>query len=240
MRNRNYEYRIIHFFSLLFAVYMVGLGLFVDFSPEWYMNLWEKLIIYFSPMLLLFMDMKLHLRKLEEEEEKRTIQYKTMRRIFTIYVIALATLLFLGSTFRGGIYHRNIWNAKPFSQDHFDYYCNLHLMKSVKMYYHAFQDGSMSLKLIALNLLGNLIAFAPFGFFLPVTFGKKIRNVGQFLLAVTFASVLCELIQFITMVGQGDIDDVLLNVLGALIIYLLVHIPIVRELIRKVLPYGDF
>ena len=163
-----------------------------------------------------------------------------MQRIFVIYVIALATLLFLGSTSGGGIYHRNIWDVEPFSKDHFDYYCNLHLLKSVKMYYHAFQNGTMSLKLIVLNLVGNLIAFAPFGFFLPVVFGRKVRNVGQFLLAVTFASVLCELIQFITMVGQGDIDDVLLNVLGALLVYMVVHIPIIRKLIRKILPYGDF
>lgn len=237
---KNNTYKFIHILTLLFSVYMVCLGLFVDFHPKWYMSLWEKLIIYATPMVVLFLDMKLNMRRITDEEEKCRLQHKTLHRIFVIYVISLATLLFLGSTFRRGIWDRNIWQVEPFSKDHITYYCNLDILKSTKMYYRAAVHHTMSLKIIILNLVGNLIAFAPFGFFLPVLFKKKIKNVFIFTIVIVLSSGLGEFVQFITMVGQADIDDVILNVLGALIIYSIVHIPVMRKGIRKMLPYGEF
>ena len=240
MRNEAYPYRIIHIFSLLFAVYMVGLGLFVDFNPTWYMSLWEKVVIYFTPVLLLFFDMKLHLHKLEDRQEKVTLQHKTMRRIFLIYLIALATLLFLGSTFRLGFFERNIWHAKPFTKEHFKDYCNFKFFKSIKMYYHAYLYHSMTTRTIVLNLLGNLIAFAPFGFFISVLYRKKFKNIFFFTVLVIGASILCEFIQFITMVGQADVDDVLLNTIGAVMMYIFMYLPPIHKLTHKILPYGNF
>lgn len=235
-----YRYRIVHYFAVFFAICMVALGLYVDFHPVWYMNLLDKLIIYCSPMLLLFLDLRLHLKHLPNASEKRRIQYRMLKLIFLIYLIALATLLFLGSTFRAGVAERNIWKVDPFSQDHIDYYLNLKPLKSVKMYVSAFVNQTMTLRIIILNIVGNLIAFAPFGFFIPVIYSKKIKNIFSFVLVVTLSCITMEFIQFITMVGQADIDDLLLNLIGAVITYLFVHIPPIRKAVHKRLPYGDF
>ena len=235
-----YKYRIVHIFAVFFAVCMVALGLYVDFHPLWYMNLFEKFIIYLAPMILLFWDLQLHLKNLPSVGEKRNIQRRMMKMIFLIYIIALATLLFLGSTFRAGLSERNIWKVEPFSKDHIKYYLNLELLKSVKMYSNAFVNHTMTLRIIILNMVGNLIAFAPFGFFIPVIYSKKIKNIFSFVLVVALSCITMEFIQFITMVGQADIDDLLLNVMGAVITYLFVYIPPIRKAIHAKLPYGDF
>lgn len=240
MKKVRYQYRFIHYFSVLFAVYMVALGLYVDFHPTWYMSLWEKIVIYVSPMLLLLWDMKLHLKHLEDTQEKIRLQRRMLKGIFAIYLIALMTLLFLGSTFRRGFEDRNIWQVEPFSQDHIDYYCNLKVFKSVRMYYHAFVNHTMTMRIIVLNLVGNLIAFVPFGLFVPLIYRKRIHNILQFTILAILCSTAMEFVQFITMVGQADIDDVILNVLGAVIMYLIVYIPPIHRMIHRFLPYGDF
>lgn len=232
-------YKYIHFFAIIFSISVVTMGLIVDFHPGWYMNGWEKILVYVSPMLLLFFDMNVHLKYIESIERKKQLQIRTLKGIFTIYIIVLATLLFLESTFRRGFADRNIWQVVPFSKDHIKYYSNLIPLKSVTMYYTAFQKKSMSLTIITINVLGNLLAFAPFGFFIPILYKKKVQNVFKFLIIATISSTLVEVIQFLTMVGQADIDDVILNVLGALIIYILMHLPFIKRLMVRMFPYTD-
>ena len=67
-----------------------------------------------------------------------------------------------------------------------------------------------------LNLLGNVIAFIPFGFMIPIVSLKNrvfFRTVGlTFLL-----SLFIECIQLIARVGSFDVDDLMLNTLGGII-----------------------
>ena len=64
--------------------------------------------------------------------------------------------------------------------------------------------------------LGNVIAFIPFGFMIPIVSLKNrvfFRTVGlTFLL-----SLFIECIQLITRVGSFDVDDLILNTLGGII-----------------------
>lgn len=68
------------------------------------------------------------------------------------------------------------------------------------------------------NLAGNLFLFVPFGVFLPLIF-HVVRWRGV-LIAVALFSLLLECMQ-IFFIGTPDIDDVLLNALGALSGYML-------------------
>lgn len=71
---------------------------------------------------------------------------------------------------------------------------------------------------VILNLAGNVVAFMPFGFILPVLFriNRKWYIILQwsFVLSLTF-----EVIQLVTKVGSFDVDDLLLNSLGGLLGY---------------------
>ena len=48
-------------------------------------------------------------------------------------------------------------------------------------------------------------------------------------------SVIVELIQFLTSTGLADIDDVILNALGALVSYAIMKIKKVKEFVQKIL-----
>jgi glycopeptide antibiotics resistance protein len=68
------------------------------------------------------------------------------------------------------------------------------------------------------NLFGNLLALAPMGFYLPRIFPKTTRR-GRFF-AVLFCIVsFIELSQLIFKCGYFDIDDYILNMSGAWIVY---------------------
>ena len=64
------------------------------------------------------------------------------------------------------------------------------------------------------NIGGNFLLFLPMGFFLPTLF-KAVRTEGRCLLAVFFTVLGAELLQGILRVGIPDVDDLLLNMLGA-------------------------
>jgi glycopeptide antibiotics resistance protein len=67
---------------------------------------------------------------------------------------------------------------------------------------------------IIIYLAGNLIGFAPLGFFLPVMFTKE-RKFTAYLVTVIIGITILELMQLMTMRGSFDIDDVILNTAGA-------------------------
>lgn len=64
------------------------------------------------------------------------------------------------------------------------------------------------------NLLGNILLFIPFGYFLPDLF-PGLRRFFLTALAVTVTITTVELLQLLLTVGTCDIDDLLLNVTGA-------------------------
>ncbi len=76
--------------------------------------------------------------------------------------------------------------------------------------------GKPSIHIAMQNLLGNIFAFSPLGLLLPLLFikCKKIKNI--FIIS-TGVSLIIELVQVIFSLGSGDIDDLILNVLGSLL-----------------------
>ena len=70
------------------------------------------------------------------------------------------------------------------------------------------------------NILGNVIAFAPFGFLLPI-----LKKSYRHFLVITFLSLVfslsIELIQLTTRVGIFDVDDILLNTVGGVLGYII-------------------
>lgn len=71
-----------------------------------------------------------------------------------------------------------------------------------------------------LNILGNVVAFLPFGAFLPV-FLEKSRNFWRTTLYSFELSLLAELWQLVFRVGCFDVDDLMLNTLGGMLGYAL-------------------
>lgn len=66
-----------------------------------------------------------------------------------------------------------------------------------------------------INILWNIIAFVPLGFLLSIVF-NEIKKYKCIILSSFFLSLLYELIQLLTALGDFDIDDILLNVFGSI------------------------
>ncbi len=73
------------------------------------------------------------------------------------------------------------------------------------------------------NIAGNIFAFCPFGFLLPVLNNKK-RGILYVTLVSFEFSLFIELIQLITRVGSYDIDDIILNTIGGILGYIIYRI----------------
>ena len=82
---------------------------------------------------------------------------------------------------------------------------------------------SQNIRISVENILGNIIAFAPFGFWLSVLTDRM--NKFKFVILSSFIlSSVFEIIQLLTALGDFDVDDILLNVLGAVLGYLFYQI----------------
>ncbi len=71
---------------------------------------------------------------------------------------------------------------------------------------------------VILNLAGNIVAFAPFGFLLPLLSVKERRMIMILLLSFELSLVI-EVVQLFTGRGSFDVDDLLLNTLGGMLGY---------------------
>lgn len=91
-------------------------------------------------------------------------------------------------------------------------------------------EGVITVK-IFLNLVGNIIAFIPLGFCLPILL-KKCKSLISTLKSALLIVMVIEVTQLITTLGSFDVDDILLNILGATIGYLMYKIAII--VIKKV------
>ncbi|MBH0332951.1 antibiotic resistance protein VanZ [Brevibacillus brevis] len=71
----------------------------------------------------------------------------------------------------------------------------------------------------AVNFVGNVIAFMPFGFLLPLLFPKKAGSLFRVIQLSLMLSLGVELTQLVMNVGTFDVDDLLLNTAGGIIGY---------------------
>ncbi len=72
-----------------------------------------------------------------------------------------------------------------------------------------------------INLLGNVAVFVPFGLLIPFVF--RVRWL-SFIIRFASGILILELLQLITRRGTADIDDIILNTIGACIGYAVIEI----------------
>lgn len=98
------------------------------------------------------------------------------------------------------------------------YRYNLVPFKEIKRFVYYFHH--LGLAAVLMNIAGNVIAFMPFGFGIPMIAEHKCRFLSVTL--YTFGlSLGIELIQLVSKVGSFDVDDLMLNTLGGILGYIL-------------------
>ena len=109
-----------NYIIIVLSILMVCFGLIMDFSNQINMSGTLKIVIYVIPMVLLFINMIIQIKLSTEDDYKEKIRKQMLWMIFIIYIIAIFTLLFLGSNFRfiGGYLYWNLDNVNliPFRE----------------------------------------------------------------------------------------------------------------------------
>ena len=144
-----------------------------------------------------------------------------MLLLFWYYLWVLANVLFFDNAFGRGFHAGADLGA-----------VNLEPLRTIKNYLIAYGYGNISLRLVLLNLLGNLAAFAPMGVFLPALFRWQ-RSIFFFTATLTLGVTAVEVAQVYTGAGSCDVDDLILNLAGALIVFVLCRItPLWKHICR--------
>jgi len=105
----------------------------------------------------------------------------------------------------------------PFSE-YFSRRVNLVPFRMIYRQTKALVAGNYLPRHFVVNVIGNLAAFAPFALFLPVFF-KKCRRFGVFFVVLSAIILAVETCQLLTRVGSFDVDDYILNMLGAALLF---------------------
>ena len=145
--------------------------------------------------------------------------------LFVIYIIFLVYFLFFSEEYGRAAEAQRVYryNLIPF-------------VEIRRFWIYREQLGTFA---VFSNIFGNVIGFLPFGFILPVIFRRM--NSG-FLICVSgfILSLTVEVIQLVTKVGCFDVDDMILNTLGATLGYVLFSSVIILLLFTGNIPRGVF
>ena len=143
-------------------------------------------------------------------ERKRSTAQILTRLLFVAYALWMLWLLF-GQRFGTQIYSQQLarsLNLKPFAT--IDMYRKLLVSSNSKLF----------LRHAVINLAGNVAMFVPLGFFLPRIFPEFRRFFATFFFCLLLIATV-EVFQYFTMLGACDVDDIMLNMIGISIGYVL-------------------
>ncbi len=133
--------------------------------------------------------------------------------VFAAYTLVMLWLLFGQrlQVYISGTWTENYW--EDFLQK-----INLIPFHTIAEFWDALQNGSRSHAFI--NLAGNVVLFVPLGFLLPRVFPKA-KTFGGCMLLVFLIMLCVEILQLVTLLGSFDVDDLILNIIGAAVGYVL-------------------
>ena len=126
--------------------------------------------------------------------------------LFVLYLVLLTYFLFFAEEM----------GRSPDARAEYSY--NLTLFKEIRRF--LLYRNILGWRAVFLNIFGNVLAFMPFGFFLPVIW-ERTRH-WYITVILSFAmSLLVETMQLVGKVGSFDVDDLLLNTIGGFAGYII-------------------
>lgn len=94
---------------------------------------------------------------------------------------------------------------------------NLKPFHTIRLFWRLLRHSGF-VRQAVVNLAGNVVMFVPLGLLLPAAFQRKPRLWKTLLVSGLLISAV-EMAQLLTLLGSCDVDDLLLNLLGAAIGY---------------------
>ncbi len=218
--------------SIIIGISIILIGFVIIFSllPNTVLNVIVTLGGFAIPIFLIIVTMIVEIKKSKDIQEKDYIRNFWLKILFIIYWLLLITILFLKNEYRMGGFE----NINTFSKEHFET-SNIIPFATIIDYISRLFSNNINTSIVIINLATNLLLFAPMGFFIPILFKNRIKNIKQFGIIMVIITIFVEIVQFITYSGSTDIDDIILNTVGAIIVYMLMKTKFVKNLLKKVI-----
>ncbi len=157
---------------------------------------------------------------------------RAMLFFFLLYVYLLINLTLLDKSLGRGTISGTLDNAARRAA-YLERYVNLRPFESIwQVYIKGFVNGYVNTYYTLLNLIGNICALMPLALFLPYFWHAQRR--WYVFLPTMLVSVACiEGLQLLFMVGSCDVDDLILNVGGAILAYVLLRLSPMQRLTER-------
>ena len=221
MKNKIYDYLSIICYVVSFLLLILCINI------KTLMNI--KLILLLIVCILIYIDSLILVKKLNYNKKILKINLIIYFLIYTVTIFSLT--LFNEIYGRQGLILID-WD-KTLLNNYLKQSFNIEPLYTIKLFTNGYIRGIVSFKDFSVNIIGNFLAFMPYGLFLPLIF-KSMKKYYKFLITMIIIVIIIELLQFLTMSGSCDIDDLILNVLGASIIYFIVKIKCINKFIHKI------
>lgn len=143
--------------------------------------------------------------------------------VCAVYAAVLIWLLYFNARTRADMTIAEVWRSEG----------NLIPFRTIAGIFRDWKYGWVSTFDMIWNNLGNLLAFLPLGMALPCLFRRMQRAWRTTPTAALIVTVV-EIMQLLTRRGMPDVDDLILNTVGALGGYGIVCIPPFRRLLVRV------
>lgn len=231
MKNKIYKALIIVFYLLSFLILLFCIK--VRLTPHIYLETGFRLILLLIVCIFIYINGYLLVKKLNYN--KRILKINLII-YFLIYTVTICTLTLFDEIFGRQGFVIVKWN-KDLLDLYMKYSFNIIPFKTIHLFTSGYINGIVSLKNFSVNILGNLCAFLPYAIFLPLIF-KRMNKYRNFLITMIIIVVIIELLQFVTISGSCDIDDLILNVFGASIIYFITKLKFINKITHKIFLYG--
>ena len=198
----------------LCGVALIGLDVYLEFQGGQTVTMSSRLLL--AGLILILMLISYNMLAAAFPGGKSKIFGLTVWLLFFYYLSILISLLFFSYGMGRHVVRQGL---------------NLDPLTTIRNYYVTYRNGHLTQSVFFTNILGNLLAFAPFGFFGPVLF-EKMRSFWGFLWRMGVMIALVEIVQLMTYTGSCDVDDWILNMAGAVVVYLWMQLPYFNKIRR--------
>ena len=214
------------------SVVLLTVYILMEFNANIVMNIYTRMALLVSVCICWYNAGKIYASLFSGKKANRIMKL-TLSVLLLLYVMLLLTLTLFDEFFGRSGFSAFEWD-RELLVDYLEESFNFIPFATIFLYFKAIFNADISFGVFAVNIFGNIIAFMPFGFFLPLLI-KPLREYGRFILIVLSAILMIELLQFVFLTGSCDIDDVLLNSLGASLAFMFFAKQKVRMQLRKIM-----
>jgi Glycopeptide antibiotics resistance protein len=208
----NNQKNLLKYIFVVILMFAVGIQIVYILLEELRMSLPQKLILTCIQLLSIAGYTYFHLIDKDDYQKNKGVR-KIYYVVFIMYCINLLYVLFFDRDFGR---HRLLISYGQY----FQYNVNFIPFHTIHLFIKGYQMGIVCMETLLRNILGNWIIFMPMAYFLPTLIQCQ-RKLSVFFITMILIVLSVEVTQVFFRIGSGDIDDVLLNVSGAIVMYII-------------------